>query len=89
MPCRRNGNWETAPLARPFGGGINFEIKTKSIAPIVATLASAGWKLFREPQVAWYRIRERETGNRQFLVQDADGYLVRFSEDLGTRAIAR
>jgi hypothetical protein len=32
---------------------------------------------------AWYRANDRYLGNRQFLVQDPDGYLRRFFEDLG------
>jgi hypothetical protein len=32
-----------------------------------------------------YRVGDKETGNKQFLVQDPDGYLLRFFEDLGLR----
>jgi catechol 2,3-dioxygenase-like lactoylglutathione lyase family enzyme len=85
MLCQRNGNWDTAVLERPFGRGINFEIKVKSIAPILDALASRGWALFRAPADAWYRIGVEEGGNRQFLVQDPDGYLLRFTENLGRR----
>ncbi len=87
MLCQYNGNWETGRLERPFGRGINFEIKVPAITPIVERLAAIGWTLFRAPHDAWYRIGATETGNRQFLVQDPDGYLVRFSEDLGRRPI--
>jgi hypothetical protein len=33
----------------------------------------------------WYRVNDQETGNKQFLVQDPDGYLLRFFEDLGIK----
>lgn len=85
MLCRLNGNWQTAPAERPFGRGINFEIRVTSGAPILAAL---GWPLFRPLHEAWYRAGDREVGNRQFLVQDPDGYLIRFSENLGARPIA-
>ena len=85
MLCQRNGNWETAALERPFGRGINFEIKVQSIAPILAALAARDWPLFRAPADAWYRIGTEQGGNRQFLVQDPDGYLLRLTEDLGRR----
>lgn len=37
----------------------------------------------------WYRAGTSETGVRQFLVQDPDGYLVRFSQGLGLRPVVR
>ena len=33
----------------------------------------------------WYRRDDMLLGNRQFVVADADGYLLRFFEDLGSR----
>jgi hypothetical protein len=40
-----------------------------------------------EPEVKWYRKTDVEVGVKQFLVQDPDGYLIRFTEYLGERAI--
>jgi len=89
MLCRANGSWETAPLERPLGRGINFELKVQEVAPLLAALAAMRWPLFRPPHDAWYRIAPGvEAGNRQFLVQDPDGYLVRPAEDLGRRSAA-
>ncbi len=39
-PGRR---WVTAPLERPFGRGINFQITVDDVAPILASLDDAGW----------------------------------------------
>jgi hypothetical protein len=36
-------------------------------------------------ETRWYRIGRIERGNRQFVVADPDGYLLRFFEDLGER----
>ena len=77
--------WVTAPLERPFGRGINLQITVDDVAPILASLDAAGWPLFLEPEEIWYRAGTSETGMRQFLVQDPDGYLVRFSQGLGLR----
>lgn len=33
----------------------------------------------------WYRADDREVGNRQFILLDPDGYLLRFYQDLGRR----
>jgi len=81
-PGRR---WITAPLERPFGRGINLQIAVDDTAPILAGLDAASWPLFLELEDVWYRAGVSETGVRQFLVQDPDGYLVRFSQGLGLR----
>jgi catechol 2,3-dioxygenase-like lactoylglutathione lyase family enzyme len=85
MLKQRNGNWETADLQRPFGRGINFQMFVDSLEPLLDALGKAEWPLFRPCHDAWYRIAEEERGNRQFLVQDPDGYLLRFAQDLGAR----
>jgi catechol 2,3-dioxygenase-like lactoylglutathione lyase family enzyme len=89
MLCERNGRWEPAEMQRPFGRGINLQITVEQIAPMLAALEAAGWALYQEPQEAWYRTGDREGGQREFLVQDPDGYLLRFAEDLGTRPVTQ
>ena len=88
MLCLTNGVWETGPGERPLGRGVNFQIRVSSLAPLLDALAAQRWALFIEPHDAWYRRGAMETGNRQFLVQDPDGYLLRFYQDLGIRAIS-
>lgn len=86
MLCEINGEWTTGPLEHPFGRGINFQIATDDIGPQLAALQQAGWPLFREVRDSWYRIGATlESGSREFLVQDPDGYLVRFAQPLGQR----
>lgn len=81
-PGRR---WVTAPLERPFGRGINLQVDVEDVTPILAALDAAGWPLFLSPEEVWYRAGSQEVGVRQFLVQDPDGYLLRFSQSLGRR----
>lgn len=83
------GQWLTAPLAPPFGRGINLQIDVPAVSPILRRLAILGWPLFRDVEDAWYRAGEVETGQRQFIVQDPDGYLVRLVERLGERPLKR
>jgi hypothetical protein len=85
MLCERNGRWEVDEMQRPFGRGINLQMTVDRIEPILDTLNDAEWPLYEQPNEAWYRVGDYEHGQREFLVQDRDGYLVRFAEYLGTR----
>lgn len=73
------------PMRRPFGRGLNLQIRVPDIAPLLATLAAHGIALHLPPEDRWYRRDNLETGNRQFIVADPDGYLLRFYQDLGLR----
>lgn len=81
------GQWLTAPLSKPFGRGINLQIDVVAVAPVIEKLGQAGFALYRECQDTWYRAADVEVGQREFIVQDPDGYLVRLVERLGERAV--
>ena len=68
--------FDTAPAKRRPGYA-NFAV----VDPPLAGAAAAPM----EPEDKLYRTDDGEVGVRQFLVQDPDGYLVRFSEHLGRR----
>ena len=55
------------------------------VAEGLAALEAASWPLYLAPEEKWYRAGNRESGVRQFIVQDPDGYLLRFQESLGLR----
>ena len=78
--------WLTAKRERPYGRGINLQIEADDLDGILARLSAAGIPLFRPVEEAWYRAGDVYAGNRQFLVQDPDGYLLRLFQDLGQRA---
>jgi hypothetical protein len=55
---------------------------------LYARVRAAGATVFLDMEEKWYRrdaAPSVEVGNRQFIVQDPDGYLLRFAEDLGVR----
>ncbi len=80
--------WDTGPREKPYGRGINFEMTVSDIAPLLERLKHAPWPIFFGPEERWYRIgAAEETGVRQFLVQDPDGYLLRLSQSLGQRPL--
>jgi len=78
----RNRNWITGALEAPFGRGVNFEFTLSTLEPVLQSLRAAGWTLFMQPEEKWYRTGAVQTGVRQCLVQDPDGYLLRFAERL-------
>lgn len=78
--------WLTAALERPFGRGMNLQIDVAAVLPVIQRLDAAAYPLFKASKDVWYRAGEVEVGQREFLVQDPDGYLVRLVERLGERA---
>ena len=76
--------WDVAPLSYPFGNGINFQLEVNNVQLIYDSLKSANYKIAFEIEENWYRQDEKLLGNKEFLVQDPDGYLLRFSEDIGS-----
>lgn len=86
--CGRDFDGGHLPEAPPFGRGVNLQIRVPAIAPLLGALARAGHPLFLPEEERWYRTGTEEAGNRQFVVADPDGYLLRFFEDLGCRRAA-
>ncbi|MDX9665101.1 VOC family protein [Pseudomonas sp. P5_152] len=82
-----DGQWHTGALQAPFGRGINFQMTVDRVEPILARLAAVQWPLFRPFADAWYRSGEVEVGQRELIVQDPDGYLLRLVEALGERPL--
>jgi catechol 2,3-dioxygenase-like lactoylglutathione lyase family enzyme len=79
--------WKTGEFEHPLGRGVNFQIKVEEIGSMLLRIRQNNIRLFMEPEDKWYRKDDYEVGNRQFLIQDPDGYLLRFFEDLGDRKI--
>jgi hypothetical protein len=85
LPCPKPEIGSAGTLQPPLGRGVNFQVSVPAIEPILTALDRAGWPLFMEPEQKWYRTGKVETGVHQFLVQDPDGYLIRFSAYIGER----
>ena len=81
-PGRR---FRTAPLERPHGRGINLQIVCADAASLYEAVVAAGHTCLIALEERWYRVGAAERGNRQFVLADPDGYLLRFVEDLGER----
>lgn len=79
---KENNKWGTGNLEYPLGVGINFQIDVINIDEIYSRLKESGYKIFVEMEDHWYRKENVLMGCREFLVQDPNGYLLRFSQDL-------
>ena len=75
------------PLVYPFGNGINFQLEVEDATAIFDKLKNNNYKIIFDMEENWYRQDNKLLGNKEFLVQDPDGYLLRISEDLGEENI--
>ena len=67
-PDARRGIWETGPMERPFGRGINLELQCDDYDGTLARLTDAGVPIYFGPEERWYRTGDHQTGVRQFLI---------------------
>lgn len=76
----------TGTFEYPLGRGINFQIEVSNVEKIKKILVENKYPLRRDIQDSWYKVDDILEGCRQILVQDPDGYLLRFSQDIGKKA---
>ena len=82
-----NDKWDVAPLTYPFGNGINFQLEVENVEQIYNNFKNNNYKITYDIEENWYRKKDKLLGNKEFLIQDPDGYLLRFSEDLGEKEV--
>jgi lactoylglutathione lyase len=87
QPLTKDRLWPKAEMKKPFGRGINLEIQVTNVDILHAAIIDAGLDCFLPLEERWYRRETNEMGVRQFAMQDPDGYLIRLSQDIGTRAV--
>jgi catechol 2,3-dioxygenase-like lactoylglutathione lyase family enzyme len=85
-PGRR---FRIAALEHPYGRGVNFQIEVSDVDATHARVCAAGLSLVIPLEERWYRQGHMENGNRQFVVADPDGYLLRFYAYLGKRQVSQ
>ena len=71
----------------PFGKGLNVQIRVPDVGPLLHSLSQHEVEISLPIEDRWYRVGAEESGNRQFVVADPDGYLLRFYQRLGTRPV--
>ena len=77
--------WIVEPLDYPRGRGLNLSIDCPNVTDLAQRLHAAGIPLRKPIEDNWYRNNDILHGERNFLVQDPDGYLLRFAEHVGDR----
>lgn len=81
--------WNIEPLDRPLGRGVNFQIEVSDAKRVLAALEWLGVRPLQGVKDSWYSVAEfQQEGQREVLVQDPDGYLIRFAQNLGRRNAA-
>ena len=80
--------WLLGKIEHPFGRGVSFQIRVSNVAKIYQSLKENNIEPFLEMEEKWYRVDDHMVGNKQFVVPDPDGYLLRFFEDMGLKEIA-
>ena len=74
-----NDNWNTGKLEYPFGRGINISMSVDNIRNYYNKLIDNNIKMYKDLMVNKYRIDNYEYKDIEFLIQDPDGYLLRFN----------
>jgi catechol 2,3-dioxygenase-like lactoylglutathione lyase family enzyme len=87
MIYERDGDWETGPLETPFGRGAVIQVFVQDVTAAHAVLAAASHAFYVDLREKWRDWGDCRGGQREFLVQDPDGYLVMVAEHIGTKPL--
>lgn len=74
-----NNNWSVGKLSYPFGNGINLSMEVSDIDALYQKVKKLDIPIFRELKVSEYKVDDEVYQDKEFLIQDPDGYLLRFT----------
>lgn len=75
-----NDNWNTGNLEYPFGRGINISMSISNVEELYNKITLNNIKIFKELEIHKYKVDDKEYEDKEFLIQDPDGYLLRFND---------
>ena len=75
-----NNNWSVGLLEYPFGRGINFEMTVSNVDKFYNNVKASNITLFKDLIINKYRKDNETIIQKEFLIQDPDGYLLRFCD---------
>lgn len=88
LPTNRRA-WLVGQMERPFGRGMHLQIEVQDVHRLYQGFKRAEYQIFFDLEEKWYRVNDKEIGHTQFLVQDPDGYLLRFFQKIGSRSFSQ
>ncbi|HIR58467.1 MAG TPA: VOC family protein [Candidatus Onthousia excrementipullorum] len=74
-----NDNWNTGKLEYPFGRGINISMTINDIDKYYQELVNKNIIFFKDIMTNEYDVNGKTYLDKEFLIQDPDGYLLRFN----------
>ena len=74
-----NNNWNVGEMKYQFGNGINISMTVSDIDSFYESIISKKIVLFRKIKTSKYRVDDIIYEDKEFLLQDPDGYLLRFN----------
>lgn len=77
-----NNHWAVGDLEKPFGRGINFQIECSNVEEISTKLKNADYPIFKDVFESKYKADGVIYTEKELLVQDLDGYLIRFQQTI-------
>jgi catechol 2,3-dioxygenase-like lactoylglutathione lyase family enzyme len=87
MIYQRDGDWETGPMDLPFGRGVVVQVYVTDAKAAADKITASGLSFYVSPREKWRDWGDRLGGQREFLVQDPDGYLIMVAERIGERPL--
>ena len=75
----QNDNWNVGEMEYPFGRGINISMSVSDIDTLYINLKEKNIKFYLDLEVHKYRVDNKIYEDKEFLLQDPDGYLLRFN----------
>jgi lactoylglutathione lyase len=79
--------WSVGKLRHPYGKGMHFQIEVKNADRIHDILRKKKYSIKFGPKKYWFRQDNKMLGMKSLLVQDPDGYLLMFNQDIGSKKV--
>ena len=70
--------WNTGELSYPLGRGINFSIAVEDVEELYKLVKTLNFEIYKELTRNKYQVNGTEETQIEFLIQDPNGYLLRF-----------
>ena len=74
-----DNGWNISELIYPLGRGINFSIAVDDIEGLYKLVKTLNLEIYRELNRSIYQVNGTEETQTEFLIQDPNGYLLRFT----------